>query len=274
MNAGIGLRAPHVDDLVAGATGAAWLEVHTENYMDRGDARRKLLTLRERHPISIHGVGLSLGSAERLDPAHVARLRELVQAVEPMLVSEHLAFAGLGGVFTNALLPITYDEETMAIVTAKVNALQDCLGRPILVENPSLYVAFRDSSLAEPQFLHELVRRTGCGLLCDVNNVFVSAFNVGFDPRTYLDGLPRGAVGEIHLAGHCERRLATGSLLIDDHGSHVPAAVLSLYADAVRRFGNVPTLVEWDTRIPDLQTLLAEARRADAVAAGATNLPS
>jgi uncharacterized protein (UPF0276 family) len=269
MDAGIGLRAPHVGDLIAGKARAAWLEVHAENYMGGGRAQRALLSLRATHPISLHCVGLNLGSTQALDAPHVERLRTLVEAIEPVFVSDHLAFTGIGGVFTNALLPIIYDEDTLEIVVAKVGALQERIRRRVLIENPSLYLAFRDSNIAEPQFLAELAKRSGCGLLCDVNNIVVSAANVGFDPVTYLDDLPAVAICEIHLAGHTERALAEGRLLVDDHGSAVPDRVMALYSTALRRFGPVPTLVEWDTRIPELSVLLAEARRADAVAAAA-----
>jgi len=267
MDAGIGLRSPHVSEILRGAGRAAWLEVHAENYMGARPLQT-LARIRETHPVSVHGVGLSLGAAPPLDREHLGRLRALVHAVEPLFVSEHLAFNGIDGIYTNALLPIPYDDEAFATVSQKVSEVQESLGRPILVENPSRYLSLGESGMTEAEFLSALVDRTGCGLLCDVNNLYVSSVNLGFDPAAYLRALPAHAVGEIHLAGHTERTLAHGSILLDDHASAIAEPGMLLYADAVRRFGPVATLIEWDAAIPDLATLLAEARRADELAAG------
>jgi uncharacterized protein (UPF0276 family) len=264
-SAGIGLRAPHVDEVVAGRPAVGWLEVHAENYMGGGAALRALEQVRREYPISLHGVGLSLGSADGLDRRHLERLRALAERIQPALVSEHLAWSVSGGAYLNHLLPLPYDDETLGLVTRHVDEAQARLGRRLLVENPSSYLRFRHSTIPEPQFLAELARRTGCGLLCDVNNVFVSGHNVGFDPEAYLDALPAAAIGEIHLAGHSRNDADGRPILIDDHGCPVADTVWALYARALRRFGPVPSLVEWDTDLPALSTLLGEARRADEI---------
>lgn len=267
---GIGLRAPHVAEMLATRPGVAWLEVHAENYMGGGPAIRTLERLRRDYLLSIHGVGLSLGSAEALDAAHLERLARLVERVEPALVSEHLAWSTLGGVYLNHLLPLPYTREALAVVCAHVGRVQDRLRRRLLVENPSSYARFEDSPLAEADFLNMLVRRTGCGLLCDVNNVYVSGRNLGDDPAEYLDRVDPAAVGEIHLAGHAVNDADGRPILIDDHGAPVAGEVWRLYARALARFGPVPTLVEWDTDIPPLAVLLEEAATAGAMLRAAT----
>ena len=262
---GIGLRAPHVGEVMATRPEVGWLEVHAENYMGGGPALAALERVRRAYPIALHGVGLSLASAEGLDRRHLERLRALAERIQPVLISEHLAWSVSGGAYLNHLLPLPYDDETLGIVARHVDETQARLGRRVLVENPSSYLRFRDSSITEADFLAELARRTGCGLLCDVNNVFVSGANLGFDPAAYLDALPAAAVGEIHLAGHSAHDADGRPILIDDHGSPVTDAVWALYARVVSRFGPVPTLVEWDTDLPALSTLLDEARHADDV---------
>ncbi|HEU4440287.1 MAG TPA: DUF692 domain-containing protein [Methylomirabilota bacterium] len=261
--AGIGLRDPHVGQLLATRPAVPWLEVHPENYMGGGTALASLEAVRRDYPVSLHGVGLSLGTAGAMDGRHLARLRSLVDRIEPCLVSEHLSWSTVGGTYLNHLLPLPYTEETLDVVVAHVREAQDVLGRRLLVENPSSYLRFRHSSIAEPHFLAELVRRTGCGLLCDINNVYVSAWNLGLDAEAYLDALPAGAVGEIHLAGHAENEADGRSILIDDHGSAVATPVWALYRRALERFGPVPTLIERDTNIPDLAVLLGEADTAN-----------
>ena len=263
--AGIGLRTPHIDEVMATRPAVGWLEVHAENYMGGGAALRALEQVRREYPISLHGVGLSLASADGLDRRHVERLRALAERIQPALVSEHLAWSVSGGAYLNHLLPLPYDDETLGVVARHVDEMQARLGRRVLIENPSSYLRFCHSTIPEAELLAELVRRTGCGLLCDVNNVFVSGHNMGFDPAAYLDALPAAAIGEIHLAGHSRNDADGRPILIDDHGSPVPDAVWTLYARALRRFGPVPSLVEWDTDLPALSTLLAEARRADEV---------
>lgn len=261
--AGVGLRARHTTELLAARPAVPWLEVHPENYMGGGTALRSLEAIRRDYPVSLHGVGLSLGTAGPIDRHHVARLAALIERIEPCLVSEHLSWTTAAGVYLNHLLPLPYTEETLAVVTGHIHEVQDALGRPILIENPSSYLRFRHSTIEEPVFLSELARQTGCGILCDVNNVHVSARNLGFDADAYLDALPAGAVGEIHLAGHAENDVDGGILLIDDHGSPVAGSVWELYRRAMQRFGPVPTLIEWDTNVPELGVLLAEARIAE-----------
>ena len=261
--AGIGLRAPHIGELLATRPAAPWLEVHPENYMSGGIALASLEAVRREYPVSLHGVGLSLGTAGDIDARHLSRLRSLVERIEPCLVSEHLSWSTAGGAYFNHLLPLPYTDETLGVVADHVDEVQNALGRRILIENPSSYLRFRHSSMAEPHFLAELARRTGCGLLCDVNNIYVSAWNVGFDAGSYLDALPVQEIGEIHLAGHAANDADGRTILIDDHGSPVTAPVWKLYQRALERFGSVPTLIEWDTDLPELSVLLGEASEAD-----------
>lgn len=261
---GIGLRSPHVAEILATRPLIGWLEVHAENYMGGGPAPAALDALRRDYPVSVHGVGLSLGSADGLDSHHLERLRRLVGRLEPAAVSEHLSWSVAGGAYLNHLLPLPCTEEALDVVSRHVAQAQDALGRQILVENPSSYLRFRHSPIPEPQFLGELVRRTGCGLLCDVNNVHVSGRNLGFDTIAYLDALPVEAVGEIHLAGHAVNDADGRTVLIDDHGSPVAHEVWRLYEHALARFGPRATLIEWDTDIPALPVLLAEAAAAAA----------
>jgi len=260
---GIGLRAPHVQEIVSTRPSLPWLEVHAENYMTGGRALTTLEKIRQDYPVSLHGVGLSLGTAGRLDARHLDRFRTLVEEMEPCFVSEHLSWSTVDGTYLNHLLPLPYTEETLGVFADHVLEAQEALDCRLLIENPSGYLRFRHSSIPEAEFIAEIVRRTGCGLLCDVNNVFVTAENLGLDPVGYLDTLPRDAVGEIHLAGHSRNDADGHTILIDDHGSRVVADVWRLYAHALRRFGSIPTLIEWDTDLPSLSVLLDEARRAD-----------
>ena len=264
IRAGIGLRSPHVAEVLATRPALPWLEVHPENYLGGGPAARALDALRRDYPLALHAVGLSVGSADGVDRRHLGRIRSLADRVEPALVSEHLAWSRTAGAYLNHLLPLPYTEESLAVVCRNVAEVQAVLGRRVLIENPSAYLRFTTSTIPETEFLAELVRRTGCGLLCDVNNVYVTAQNLGLDPVAYLDALPAVAVGEIHLAGHSVNDVDGRPLLIDDHGAPVGPAVWRLYEHALRRFGAVPTLVEWDTDIPPLEVLVTEAQRADA----------
>ena len=261
--AGIGLRAPHVGELLATRPAVPWLEVHPENYMMGGAALAALETARRDYPVSFHGVGLSLGSAGLIDRRHLERLKTLVDRIEPCLVSEHLSWSTSGGAYLNHLLPLPYTDETLAVVASHIHEVQETLGQSILIENPSSYLRFRHSTIPEPEFLAELARRTGCGLLCDVNNIYVTAWNLGLDAIVYLDALPTATVIEIHVAGHARNDADSQTILIDNHGSHVAPPVWTLYHEALQRFGPVPTLVEWDTDIPELPILLAEARTAE-----------
>ena len=265
VGAGIGLRGPHVNEMLASHPAVGWLEVHAENYMGGGPAVRALERLRRDYPISVHGVGLSLGSAEGLDETHFERLAVLVERLAPGLVSEHLSWSASGGAYLNDLLPLPYTEESLDLVGEHVRRVQDRLGRRLLVENPSRYLSLVASEIPEVEFLDALARRTGCGLLCDINNAYVTCRNIGADAQAYLDALDPDTVGEIHLAGHAVNDADGHPILIDDHGSPVADAVWRLYARAIGRFGPVPTLIEWDTDLPPLTRLLDEAATAGRV---------
>ena len=258
--AGIGLRTPHYREILATRPDIGWVEVHSENYFcDGGQPLYFLDCIRRDYAVSLHGVGLSLGSVGPLDTEHLARLKRLVARVEPGLVSEHLSWGAVGGRHLNDLLPLPYTEEALTVVCRNVQQTQEALGRRILVENISSYLRFRHSTIPEPEFIAQVVARTGCGLLLDVNNIFVSAANHGFDARAYLAAIPAAAVGEIHLAGHDR----SGELLIDTHGTRVAPPVWALYRQTVARLGPVPTLIEWDNDIPPLPVLLNEMQTAD-----------
>ena len=261
--AGVGLRHTHVRAFLEAPQPAAWIEVHSENYLgDGGPRNRALEKIRRDYPVSCHGVGLSLGSWDGLDVDHLRRLRRLFDWIQPGLVSEHVAWSVEDGTYLNDLLPLPYTDEALDAICRNVDQAQDAFGRRILVENPSSYVTFTESTMPEWAFMAEIVRRTGCGLLLDVNNIHVSAHNHGFDADRYLDAVPLDAVGEIHVAGHFVARFDAHTILIDDHGAAVTDAVWSLLRRALARIGPVPTLVEWDTNIPDLPVLLAEAHKA------------
>lgn len=265
MDTGIGLRAPHVGEILAIRPPIAWLEAHAENYMGGGPALRDLEAVRRDYPLALHGVGLSLGSADGLDARHLHRLRALVDRLQPRLVSEHLSWSITGGAYLNHLLPLPYTDESLTLLARHVDEAQAVLQRRLLIENPSSYLRFRHSTIPESEFLAELARRTGCGLLCDVNNAYVTAHNFGLDPERYLAGLPAGAVGEIHLAGHSVNDADGRAILIDDHGSRVAEGVWALYARARQRFHTAPALIEWDTDLPPLAVLLDEAATADGI---------
>jgi len=267
--AGVGLKPEHYRDILETAPEIGWFEVHAENYMGEGGPPHAYLTaVRERYPLSLHGVGLSIGGAGPLDKDHLGRLKALVDRYQPALFSEHLAWSSHDTVYLNDLLPLPYTAETLQRVCAHIEEVQDTLQRQMLLENPSTYVAFAESSMSEVDFLREIVRRTGCGLLLDVNNVFVQATNHGFNARAYLDSFPAEHVGEIHLGGHAEDADDDGApLLIDDHGRAVADPVWMLYAQALARTGAKPTLIEWDNDVPAWRELFAEAKRADAVIA-------
>ena len=268
--AGIGLRFQHHQAVLDDGPDVAWMEVHTENYMGGGTPLRYLDAIRRDFPISLHGVGLSLGSAEGLDAAHLERIRQVAERIEPGLMSEHIAWSVVGGTYLADLLPLPMTEEALAVVCRHVDQVQSCVKRKILVENPSTYLRFRHSTIPEWEFMTAVAERTGCGILCDVNNIAVSAHNHGWDASTYLAALPPAAIGEIHLAGHSVRPLPDGGTLrIDDHASPVIAEVWALYAQALARFGPVPTLIEWDNDVPPLDVLLGEAAKAGALIAAA-----
>jgi uncharacterized protein len=261
---GIGLRAAHHEQVSAEHPKVAWLEVHTENFLGGGAAPTLLEALRDRYEISLHGVGLSLGSADGLDEDHLSRVAALVKRIEPAAVSDHVSWSITGGVYFNDLLPIPYDEEALAIMASNVMRFHEAIGRTVMVENPSTYLRHAQSDRAEPQFLAELCQRSGCGLLLDVNNVFVSAENHGDDASARLAAIAHLPIGEIHLSGHHLRRIGNRSIRIDDHGSPVSDQVWSLYERALALIGPRPTLIEWDSALPPLEVLLAEAGKAQA----------
>jgi uncharacterized protein (UPF0276 family) len=261
--AGVGLKPQHYDEALASPAAGLWFEVHPENYMVAGGPRLAWLeAIRERRPLSLHGVGLSLAADEDPDPAHLAALKRLVDRFEPFVVSEHLAWSRRRGVYHPDLLPFPRTREALSRIAANVARTQDVLGRAILVENPSLYLPLGGHDYGEVDFLADLVRITGCGLLVDVNNVHVSASNLGFSAQAYLDAVPAAAVGEIHLAGHASD--ANTHLLIDTHGAPVAEAVWALHARLVARIGPRPTLIERDDDIPAFDVLIAERDRAHA----------
>ncbi|QJR16301.1 DUF692 domain-containing protein [Usitatibacter palustris] len=260
---GIGLRAPHYAELLERRPALGFVEVHSENFFgEGGPALATLERFRSRYPVSLHGVGLSLGSADPLDAPHLERLAALAQRVDPFVVSEHLCWSSIDGRHANDLLPLPYTSEALEHVATRVQLVQERLGRRILVENVSSYLEFEASTIPEWEFIAEVARRTGCGILLDVNNIWVNAVNHGFDAATYLAAIPAAAIGEIHLAGH----EASGDLLIDTHGERVCEQVWELYGQLIARVGARPTLVEWDTNIPALDVLLEEASHADAIA--------
>jgi uncharacterized protein (UPF0276 family) len=267
--AGVGLKADHVEVVLRERPEVGWFEVHAENYMGAGGpALAWLERTRADYPLSIHSVGLSIGAAEPLDRDNLGRLRTLLDRYQPEAFSEHLAWSSHGGVFFNDLLPIPYNAESLARVAEHIEQVQEALGRRMLLENPATYLAFETSTMSEIELLGALVKRTGCGLLLDVNNAYVSGTNQGFAPLDYLRAFPLAHVGEIHLAGHDQDRDAEGrTLLIDTHDRPVAPAVWDLYADTIHRAGPLPTLIEWDGKVPPWPVLFQEAETADRVMA-------
>ena len=264
--AGIGLRAPHLPRVLAERPRVPWFEMHSENFFGAGGAIHVALErVRADYPLSLHGVGLSLGSADALDGDHLLTLRALVRRYQPALVSDHICWGAIGGIHLNDLLPLPFTTEALDLMVSRVQQVQDALGREFLVENVSSYLTFRNAEMSEWEFVAELVRRAGCGLLLDVNNVHVNSVNHGFDAHAYLRAMPVAAVREIHLAGFTRKSDLAVPLLIDSHSRPVDAAVWALYGEALDRFGPVPTLIEWDQDLPELEVLLAEAGRAEAL---------
>jgi uncharacterized protein (UPF0276 family) len=265
-DAGLGLKAQHWAQAAAAPADGVWFEVHAENYLCAGGPRlRALEAIRRDKPISLHGVGLSLAADAPPDPDHMAALRRLAERIEPFVVSEHLAWSSWGGVYRPDLLPFPRTREALNRVAANVARLQDVLGRQVLIENPSLYLPLRGHDLSEADFLTALARRTGCGLLVDVNNAHVSGVNLGFDPGDYLDALPAEAIGEVHLAGHTPDAREGETLLIDSHAAPVAESVWALFARLIGRIGPRPTLIERDDDIPPFGDLMVERARAAAV---------
>ena len=263
---GIGLRFQHHKDVVDTHPDVPWFEAHTENYMGGGAPLRYLESIRKNYPISLHGVGLSLGSADELNSEHLERVCRTVERIEPGLVSEHLAWCVFDGTYAVDLLPLPMTDEALDVVCAHVDQVQTALKRQILIENPSTYLEFARSPIPEWEFMAAIAERTGCGILCDVNNIFVSASNHGWSASEYLNALAPESIGEIHLAGHSVRDVGRGrTIRVDDHGSPISSQVWPLYAEALRLFGAVPTLIEWDNNVPTLDVLMGEAAHATAV---------
>lgn len=268
---GVGLRAEHYQTVLGERPNIDWFEALTENYMDtRGRPLSVLEAVRRDYPVALHGVALSIGSTDPLDARYLRGLKELADRIEPVLITDHLCWTGVAGRSFFDLLPLPYNEETLEHVTGRIRQVQDFLGRRILLENASAYLAYRISTIPEWEFISEVAARADCGILLDVNNVYVSAQNLGFDPIEYLNGIAPDRVGQFHLAGYTDM----GSYLFDTHSRPVYEAVWDLYQHAVRRFGpEVPTLIEWDADIPPFERLAAEAQKAKAVAGRATGCP-
>ena len=270
---GVGLRLAHLAEMVATRPLTGWLEIHPENFLANPHAAELITELSASYPISLHTVGISVGSASGVGRLHLKRIRAFADKIHPLLVSGHLAWSTYGNEYLNDLLPLPFNDETLRVVTAHVDEVQDALGRSYLIENPASYVGFRSSTIPETEFLSEIVHRTGCQLLCDVSNVMVSAHNMGFDAYQYIDDFPAAAIQEIHLGGYTpEEDEATpgNDLWIDTHAAAIAEPSWDLYAYALRRFGPKPTLIEWDNEIPPIGTLLGQADYARKIAQGVT----
>ena len=263
---GVGLRAPHHQDILEKRPGVAWLEVHSENYFAEGGKSLHFLEqIRELYPISLHGVSLSLGSSDELNWQHVKKLRDLITRIQPCLVSEHLSWSSLDGHYLHDLLPMPYTEESLQHIVARIRQVQDYLNRQILIENISSYVAFKSSVMHEWEFLVEVAKQSGCGLLLDINNIYVNATNLGWNPQHYIAAIPAALVQEIHLAGFTIVKRDDKEVLIDSHNRPVVPAVWDLYRYAIKTLGVKPTIIEWDNDLPALETLCLEALRAEQI---------
>ncbi len=261
---GVGLRVPHYPQFLESNPAVAWVEAISENFMGLGGRPLAVLEkVRRDRPVVLHGVSLNVGSVAPLDEQYLRDLKALVTRIEPAMVSDHLCWGRVGDQYSHDLLPLPFTEEALTLTVNRIQQVQDALGRQLLIENVSSYMAFRESTMTEWDFLREVAQRADCGILLDVNNVYVSARNHGFEAKTYLDAIPTERVGQFHLAGHQDR----GHVVIDTHEGHVSDAVWALYAHAVRRFGAVPTLIEWDEGVPELPVLLAESAQARALEA-------
>lgn len=263
MQAGIGLRPPHFKRVLDEHPCIPWFEVHSENFFCAGgELPTTLERVRREYPVSLHGVGLSLGSSEQLHVTHLAQLKQLMERIQPALVSEHLCWGAVGPYHLNDLLPLPYTEEALDLMLEHVTAAQEYLGREVLLENVSTYLSFTHSTIPEWEFVAALAQRSGCGLLLDVNNIYVNSVNHGFDPRAYIRAIPPAAVREIHLAGFTAKEGLGAPLLIDTHSRPVSNEVWNLYGETLTHVGPVPTLIEWDQDIPELEVLQAEAAKA------------
>ncbi|NIY93216.1 MNIO family bufferin maturase [Vibrio diazotrophicus] len=260
---GVGLRSPHINYFVEQAPQVSWLEIHSENYFSpHSVARNQLRNISKNHQISCHGIGLSLGSVQGINTSHLQQLKALIDEIQPLFVSDHLSWSENGGHYFNDLLPLPYTEEALDVFCRNVLTVQDAIKRPILIENPSSYLQFNHSTISEWEFLTQVQQRTECRLLLDLNNVHVSAFNHGFSSQTYIDSIPADTVDEIHLAGFSINTLPQGEIWIDTHSKPVSAEVWQLYQHWCEKHGSRKTLIEWDLDIPDVEVLLAEAKKA------------
>ncbi|WP_084624113.1 DUF692 domain-containing protein [Oceanospirillum beijerinckii] len=264
---GMGLRAPHFNDLLTELPEVSWLEVHSENYLDEQGVQRYILRqVAQHYPLSFHGVGLSLGSSDPLNPEHLTALKKLIDEFQPALLSEHLSWSSVSGRYFNDLLPIPYTQESLEHFCRQVDQAQQVLGRQILVENPTAYLNYKDSIFSEWDFLNQIVEQTGCGLLLDLNNIYVNSVNHSFDCQDYLDNINLDAVGELHLAGFSVNEYDQGRMLIDTHGNRVSDPVWQLFAQVRHQLNcQAPALVEWDTDIPEMSVLLEEVGKAEAI---------
>lgn len=267
---GIGLRHPYYQDIIDSPPDIGWLEVHPENYFGGGAPRHFLSQIREHYQLSLHAVGLSLGSDQPVSKDHLRQFKELIDIYDPFNISDHASWSASGNAHLNDLLPLPYTKESLATLCRNVERTQEYFGRTILVENPSTYISFQDDEMPEYEFMNRLSDTTGCGILLDINNIFVQSHNHGFDPYHYIDNIKADRVGEMHLAGHIEKDLGESSILIDTHNQPVRDEVWGLYEHAVRKLGAVPTLIEWDKDFPALETLLAEAQKAGDIIAAVT----
>lgn len=261
---GIGLRHPYYKEVLETDLNLGWLEVHPENYFGGGVHRHFLTEIRKKHQLSLHAVGLSLGSTDPVSETHLQSFKELIDIFQPFNISDHASWSASGNAHLNDLLPLPYTQETLDVLCRNVDRAQEFFGRTMLVENPSTYISFAHNEMAEYEFMNALARKTGCGVLLDINNIFVQAFNHGYDAWEYINGIDT-RVGEMHLAGHSERHIGEEKILIDTHNNPVRGEVWDLYEHAVRRFGAVPTLIEWDQDFPTLDVLVAEADKARAI---------
>lgn len=260
--AGIGLRSPHYKEILETTPAIGWLEIHPENYFCGGVHKHFLDKIADKYPLSMHAVGLSLGADQPVDNDHLAKLKTLIDRYNPFLVSDHIAWSASGNAHLNDLLPLPYTQESLKRLCQNIMQVQNTLERNILVENPSTYITFKDNEMSEAEFMNAVCEKTGCGMILDVNNIYVQSHNHGLEPIAYIDTINPLYVGEIHLAGHIEKPIGEHSLLIDTHNQNVCNAVWRLYDYAVQKIGALPTLIEWDQDYPPLQTLLDEANRA------------
>lgn len=259
---GLGLRHPYYQEVIDTAPALGWIEAHPENFFGGGLSRHYLREASKKYPLSLHAVGLSLGSSQPVDENHLRKFKDLIDEFNPFNVSDHASWSMSGNAHLNDLLPLPYNQESLDQLCRNIEQTQNYFGRRILVENPSTYIAFADNEMTEYEFMNRAARMTGCGLLLDINNIFVQSYNHGFDPFEYIDNTDAAPVGEMHLAGHMERAVEGGTILVDTHNNPVRGEVWDLYAFAVRKFGPVPTLIEWDQDFPGLDVLLGEMDRA------------